>query len=161
MSTVSLTLAGLKTALASIDPSPQPAPDAVYHWPDDYESMDYTTFPFIIVAQVVNRWFDFGDEAHGLTRHTWLAEINICLAEGPLTRIEAAKAAELKQVPWIKALATTLSANRSLGATALAIGTGEQLFRYRVGHIGWDKGRVFWGVRAEVQIYQQHSMEAS
>lgn len=161
MSTVSLALAGLKTALQSIDPAPQPAPNAVYLWPDDYDIMDTATFPFIIVAQVVNRWLTFGDETHGTRFHPWLAEINICLANGPLTKFEIAQQAESKQVPWLLALATTLSANRSLGATAVAIGSGDQLFRYRIGHIGWDKGKVFWGVRAEIQVYQQHSLAAS
>ena len=158
---VTTALAGLNTALGSIDPSPQPVPANVYTWPDDYASMDYTVFPFIIVAQVVNRWFPFMDVSHGTDAHTWLAEINICLAKGPLTKMEAAKEAEAKQVPWLLALGTTLSANRSLGGVAQAIGTGGQLFRYRVGHIGWDKQQVFWGVRAEVQVYELHSLPAS
>lgn len=164
MSDITTTLAALATALATIDPSPQPVPANIYNWPvdfDDFVTIDYTTFPFIIVAQVVNRWFPFADVAHSLTSNTWLAEINIALAEGPLSRIEAAQAAEKLQVPWVKAAATVLSANRSMGGSTIAIGTGEQLFRYRIGHIGWDDDQVFWGLRAEVTMIQQHSMTAS
>lgn len=161
MSSVSLALAALQTALADIDPAPQPVPENIYLWPDDYSSMDYTTFPFIIVAQVVNRWFDFEDVIQpSVVDHKWIAEINICLAEGPLNRMEAAQTAEAKQVPWIVALATILSANRGMGATSLAIGSDERLFRYRVGHIGWDKQQVFWGIRAEVEVIQEHSLPA-
>jgi len=161
---ITTTLAALVTALITIDPAPEPVPANIYNWPvdfDDLSTIDYTTFPFIIVAQLVNRWFPFADVAHSLTQNTWLAEINIALAEGPLNRFEAAQLAEKKQVPWIKALATVLSANRSMDGNTIAIGTGEQLFRYRVGHMGWDDNQVFWGVRAEVTMIQQHSMSAN
>ena len=162
MSSVSAALSALKTALASIDPSPQPVPANIYIWPDDYSSIDYKTFPFIIVDQVVNRWMDFADVIQpNVVDHRWIAEINICLAEGPLTRMAAQQQAEAKQVPWLLALATVLAANRGMGATALAIGSEERLFRYRIGHIAWDKQQVFWGLRAEVPIIQEHSLPTS
>ena len=161
---ITTTLAALVIALAAIDPSPQPVPANIYNWPVDFDNLgniNYDTFPFIIVAQVVNRWFPFTDVAHSLTSNTWPAEINIALAEGPLSKLEAAQAAEKLQVPWVKALATVLSANRSMDGNTIAIGTGEQLYRYRIGHWNWDNAQVFWGLRAEVTMIQQHSMSAS
>ena len=160
MSTVVAAIAALKTALADIDPSPQPVPAAIYEWELDYATMDYTTFPFIIVAEVVNRDFVWQPASHGVGYHRWEAEILTCLTTGPLTRAEAAASAETKHKPWLLALAKVLFGNQGLGGAVLNIGAGQNLFTYRVGNQGWD-GKIFWGVRCIVPVRQLHSLPTS
>ncbi len=152
MSDVSTTLSAFKTILATIDPSPQPAPAAVYKWPDDYASMDYSTFPFVIVAQLINE-----DVPFTTLNHLWTADLLFCLANGPLTKLDQAKAAEEKQLPWIAAIATVLFNNRGVGGTVLAIGSGQTVFTYRTGHIEWAQ-KVFWGIRVKVPIVDYHGL---
>lgn len=159
MSTVDDALSGFVAILADIDPDPQPAPVAIWEWPDDYASLDYSTFPFIIVAQVVNRQFSWQPAAQGVGYHSWLAEIMVFLAPGLLTRMEADSVAEIKHEPWLLAMATVLFNNQGVNGTALNIGAGDQLFTYRIGHLGWDK-KLFWGIRFEVPIRQIHSLPA-
>lgn len=157
MSSVSDALAGFKAVLAGIDPDPQPVPANIYEWPDDYDTMDYTTFPFIIVAQVVNEEFAWQPAATGVGYHNWLAEILICLTNGPTTRTEAAAAAEVLHEPWLYATAKIFFNNQGVNGTALNIGSRETLTTYRVGNIGWDN-QIFWGIRWVVPVRQLHSL---
>ncbi len=157
MSSVSDALAAFVVALADIDPSPQAAPSAIYEWPEDQATMAYTTFPFIIVAQVVNQDFNFQPAAAGVGYHNWLAEIMVFLADGPTTRAEAAAAAEIKQEPWLYAMAKVLFDNQGVGGTVLNLGSSDSLFTYRIGHLGWDS-KTFWGIRFAVPVRQLHSL---
>jgi hypothetical protein len=157
LSSVSDALAGFKAVLAAIDPSPQPDPANIYEWPDDYATFDYTTFPFIIVAQVVNEDFTWQPAATGVGYHNWAAEILIMLANGPTTRMEAQKDAEVLHEPWLLATAKILFNNQGVDGTALNIGTAEALTTYRVGNVGWDN-QVFWGIRWVVPVRQEHSL---
>lgn len=157
MGTIIEAIAGFKIILADIDPSPQPVPENIYGWELDYESMDYTTFPFLIVAEVVNEEFSFTPQAQGVGYHMWDAEILTCLAPGPLTRTEAQADAETKHKPWIDALAEIFFNNQGVNGTALNIGDTRGLFVYRVGNLGWDN-KIFWGIRCVVPVRQEKSL---
>lgn len=160
MSSVGDALTGFKTVLASIDPSPQPVPANIYEWPDDYATFDYTTFPFIIVAQVVNEDFTWQPVAQGVGWHNWAAEILVMLTNGPTTRMEAQSNAEIQHEPWLLAMAKILFNNQGVNGTAQMIGAGEALTTYRVGNIGWEPGQEFWGIRWVVPVRQEHSLPA-
>lgn len=161
MAAIKDALNGLKATLEDVNPTPQPAPVQVYVWPDDYAIMSYENLPFIIVAQVVNRPFLFADRTYGGTLlHSWQAEILIHLAKAA-TRLEAGANAEAMHEPWIFSLASVLSADRSLGGNCHSIGNGEQLMSYRVGNLGWDRAKIFWGIRAEIWVHQHHSVTVS
>jgi hypothetical protein len=150
-------LDALKTALAGIDPTPQPRPHNVYVYPGDYGSMDYNDLPFIVVAQRVNQRFSFGPVTHGVGHHRWQAEIMVMLAKGPLTRMSDGATAEAKQVSWLFALSKILFDNQGLDGNALALGDAERLFDYQIGHLELDT-RVFWGLHVQVPVLQEHSL---
>jgi hypothetical protein len=156
-------LAALQTALNSIDPSPQPGPEGVYLWPDDQASIDYEALPFIIVAYcnrpiLVGSPF-FRPAAQGAGYHSWPAEINLCLANGPITgRIDQQATVEALQEPWILAMARVLFANQGLGGKAIFLGENERLFAYRIGNIGWGPTQVFWGIHFEVTVTQYEAL---
>ncbi len=157
MSSVSDVLAGFKTVLAAIDPSPQDSPAAIYEWPDDYDIMDYTTFPFIIIAQVVNEDEVWRPASQGVGWHLWDAEILICLTNGPTTRMEAQRDAEVMHEPWLLATAKILFDNQGVNGTVINIGDGRGLAIDRVGNLGWDN-KIFWGIRWIVPVRQEHSL---
>jgi len=157
MSSVSDALAGFKAVLAAIDPSPQPVPAAIYEWPDDYDSMSYVTFPFIIVAQIVNEDELWQPASQGVGWHHWQAEILICLTNGPTTRMEAQSEAEVLHEPWLLATAKILFDNQGVNGTVINIGNANGLTINRVGNHGWDN-KIFWGVRWVVPVRQEHSL---
>lgn len=166
MATIDEALAELKTILATVDPSPQPAPTAVYIYPDDYQSAVNATVPFITVEQVVNAPFRWSVGAKGRGVHTWDTDIRIFLHPGQLTRDSDIKAAAAKQKPWLQAIATLLFSNMSLNGKADIIGGARldgnslagNLFEYRIGHMtrGADTS-VFWGIGLRLPITQSYA----
>lgn len=159
MGTIVEAIAGFKVILAGIDPSPQDPPEAgnIYGWELDYDSMDYTAFPFIIIAEVVNEEFAYTPQAQGVGYHSWDAEVLTCLAPGPLTRVEAQASAETKHKPWLDALARIFFNNQGVNGTVFNLGDARGLFVYRVGNIGWDN-KEFWGIRCVVPVRQVKSL---
>ena len=153
-------LTAYKTILATIDPSPQPAPANVWVWPTDYDSMTYDDYPVVIIAQVINEEMGYFDVHHGVGGHVWKADLLFLLAEGPLLNLSAAKAAEELELAYLPAIATVLYANRSVGNNAVGIGTNRAVFNYRVGHIEWDE-RTHWGIRVQVPVLQHQSLPSS
>lgn len=159
MSSVGAALTGFKAVLAGIDPSPQPVPANIYEFPDDYSIFDYTVFPFIIVAEVVNEDFTWRPASVAQGYHNWDAEILIMLANGPLTRMEAQSNAEIQHQPWLLATGKILFNNQGVNGTVLNIGAAEALTTYRVGNQGWDS-QMFWGIRWVVPVRQIHQLPA-
>lgn len=153
-------LTALKTILAGIDPSPQPDLTAVYQFPDDFDTeaeraaVDYTDLPLAVVLNEVNIWNDWRPATHGTIWHTWIADVLIFLAPQVLN---VNQEAEVKYVPWLRAMQLLLYQNQGLSGKTFAIGTNEYLFRYRVGNIAWIDTNVFWGIRFQFPVIQEHS----
>lgn len=155
-------LTAMKALLPALDASPQPPLTNVYVYPDDYDTMDYTTFPFAIVSQVINQPYEWRRDTHdGLTDHAWEMEILFLLSLGPLTKLEQAAVVETRQTPWVRGLAELLLGNTTLNGKVYHIGNRRngQLFSYRIGHIEFDK--VFWGIRAVTNIEQVETFAVS
>lgn len=151
-------LTAYKAILATIDPSPQPAPTAVYVWPTDYDSMTYD-YPVVIVAQTINEEMSYFDVHHGVGGHVWKADLLFLLA-GQALNLSEMKAAEEMELAYQPAIVTTLFANRSVGGTAVGIGANRAVLNYRVGHIEWDSV-VHWGIRVQVPILQHQNLPSS
>lgn len=157
MSDITDALVGLKTILADLDPSPQDNLAAVYVWPDDYDSMDYASGPFAVVAQIVNEPFGWQPVSQGDGLHRWDAEILIMIEEGPIKTLERLKTVEAKQVDYLLAVAKIIFDDRSLNGTVFATGGAESLLLYQIGHVEFD-GNVFWGIRFRLPVAQIHSL---
>lgn len=156
-------LSALKTILADLDPSPQPAPTAVYQFPEDFDTeaeraaIDYTDLPLVIVLNQVNVWNVWRPASHGAIYHQWTADV-LCLLAPAVTNIRQEAEAKAKYVPWLRAMQILLYSNQGLSGTTLAIGSNEYLFRERVGNVGWIDTKVFWGVRFSIPVMQEHSV---
>jgi hypothetical protein len=157
MSDVTSALGALKTLLATIDPSPQPALANVYVYPADYGAMDYGAYPWAVVSQTINREFTWGTPNHANAAHRWEAEVAIMLGRGPVTTIERGAVLEAKQVAYLKPLATLFKGNQGLGGEAIAIGNDGNLFYYTIGNLSWDKC-VHWGIWLRLPVVQYHSL---
>lgn len=163
MATVHEALVELKTLLLTAAAAGQPALRAGYVYPNDYATMPATfPLPCIVVSELVNNLNSWERKAAGLAVHKWRAEILLLAAQGPLQAISReSAAAELKTANWAKAFADVLWANQSLNGAAQIIGdhAGEmpRLFEYMVGHVPWEPGVEFWGVRIELPVRQLHT----
>ena len=155
-------LSALKTILGSLDPSPQPSPTAVYQFPADFDTeaeraaVDYTDLPLVVVLNQVNVWNVWQPMTHGTIFHTWPCDVLVFLAPEVVSIRQEAEA-KAKYVPWLRAMQVLLFANQGLSGNALAIGNDNYLFRYRVGNIGWIDTKIFWGVRFQFPVVQEHS----
>lgn len=155
-------LSALKTILAGINPAPQPAPVAIYHYPADFNTeakraaINYKNLPLLIVTQRINQRFQWKPASHGAIYHTWGAEIVVLLHPGPVTSVAQGATAEEKHVPWLRAMQLILFQNQGLNGKALALGSPEYLFDYQIGHVEWD-GKIFWGIDFLVPVVQEHS----
>lgn len=155
-------LTALAAILADLDPSPQPAPTAVYQFPDDFDTeaeraaVDYTDLPLVVVLNQVNVWNAWQPATHGTIWHPWLADV-LCLLAPAVTNFRQEAEAKAKYVPWLRAMQLLLFNNQGLSGTAFAVGTKDYLFRYRVGNIAWIDTKIFWGVRFSIPVKQEHS----
>lgn len=153
MSDETTALAALKTILADVDPSPEPAPLKVWVYPTDWQSVNFDRLPVVIVSKIINREIAWARYTHARARHIWPAEILVFLAGGPITNDETAAQMESKADPWPLALSALLSANSRLNNTVTALGDDDALFTYQVGHIHfWTK--IFFGLRFELPVQQ-------
>ncbi len=157
MSIISDALAGFKTQVATVDPSPSPGLVSVWQWPVDYELMSYHNLPVCVVAQTINRPAAYAPLSYGLGWHQWDVDLVFILDSGPVTDYRSAKLAEAHQHSWVPAIAAMLSADKSIGGTVHSIGGGGNLFTYRIGGIEWD-AQVFWGIRVTVPVVQAVSL---
>jgi len=157
-------LSALKTILADLDPSPQPSPTAIYQFPEDFDTeaeraaVDYADLPLVVVLNQVNVWNMWRPATHGSIYHIWICDVLAFLAPEVISIRQEAEA-KAKYVPWLAAMQTLLytNVNQGLSGTALAIGNENYLFRYRVGNLGWIDTKVFWGVRFQFPVIQEHS----
>lgn len=157
MSDVTSALGVIKTRLLAVDPSPQTALAACYVYPADYGAMDYGTYPWAVVSQIINRPYRFTTPNHGNAAHLWEAEALILLARGPITKIERGAVVEQIQVDWLKPLAAAFKNDQGLGGEAIAIGADTWLLEYQIGNIQWDTC-VHWGIALRLPVVQYHSL---
>ena len=167
MSEILDTLAALKTIFQSLDPSPADPPVAVYNALVD--TVSFGELPIVIVDDAANEWIPVYPASQGVGRHPWKVEISIFLEYGLITPLDlnATRAAKvIAYNDWVKAAATLLFANRSVGGTAVSIGEANgPLFRYRVGHIGRYKlprpKYPGWGITIVTSVDQYLSLPSS
>ena len=149
---------GLKTAFLTISPpSGVDLDDRVWAWPADRASVDYSTFPFIICAQVLNEAGQWVPMTQGTGKHHWWAEVLICL-NNYTTRDDVSADDEESAQEWLLKAATVFFNNRALGGAALDIGIPEAMFTSQIGNIGWLSSKTFWGVYCRVLVHQLHSL---
>lgn len=169
MSDITDALAAFKAILAAgYDPTPQDPPAAVYVYPTDTANIDYGTLPIVILAQMVAQEFAWTRWQSNLTRHHWMLEALLLLAEGPITTTERGAPVEATQVDYLLAMADLLEANQSLNGTVQLVGDEElpeflgqgdapaQLFTYQIGHIEALNTKVYWGIHFRIPIIQAH-----
>lgn len=153
MGTIVSALAALKTIFAGLDASPYQDPVGVWVIPDDYENINWSDPPFIVISTLDREWLPFRPLHRGAMKHEWIAEINCCLSTGPITTMVRAVELEPIWMTWLNQVASLLGENRGLNGQALAIGSGIDLFRYRVGQFELGR-RVYYGVRVQVPVLQ-------
>ena len=152
--TITTTVAAMKTALQSINPTPQSAPAAVYAFPADIDSIAYNvdavfeTLPVIVVSEYIA-----GEQimrrVGAVDVLIWEMEILIFLAPGFYKDAHAAAAAAALMPGWLSGYNAVLRANKRLGGEIIAFGNVDgtgQLFRVpRKGHMSWN-GKEYWGI---------------
>lgn len=154
--TVTDALAGLKAGLLTIN-GPASVGTRVWAMPADRASIQYSTFPFIICAQV---WVENGlwrSSAQGVGFYSWPAEILICLGNWT-SRDDVSAEQEATAQQWLKPLAQVIFGNRGLGGAALALGTDEAILTTSIGNIGWIPPLEFFGVYAKTMVHQVQSL---
>ena len=154
--TINTTIAAMKTALQSINPTPQSAPAAVYAFPADIDSIAYNNdmvFEAMPEAVIVVSEYIAGEQVvsrvGAVDVLTWEMEILIFLAPGFYKDAHAAAAVAALMPGWLEGYNAVLRANKRLGGEIIAFGNVDgtgQLFRVpRKGHMSWN-GKEYWGI---------------
>lgn len=150
-------LNALKTILADIDPSPEPAPANIWVIPGDEDRINIVQFPVMIVKQVTNRPIAYGRYAGNMAKHRWPIEVLLLLAHDPATDFKKWAEAERKRYPWPDAMYVLLSPpGQNLNGKVQSIGfENGDVFIYRVGNLN-NKFliKTYWGIRFEIPVMQ-------
>jgi hypothetical protein len=151
-------LAGLKTAFQGISvPAGVSLGGRVWAWPADRASVVYSTFPFILCAQVYNEAGRWLQASQGVGFHAYPVEALICLNNWS-HREDVTADDEADAQAWLLAAAAVLFNNRSLGGVALDIGSAEALLTTQIGEMGWLAGMNFYGVYIKTLVTEVHSL---
>jgi len=149
-------LGALKRVFENVNPAPAQSQAGVWIYPQDFESIEFTTLPVVVLSEVVNNQNQWLYDAHDLSESVWAIEALVFLYPGPLTTEPAAHEAEKLHNPWPLALADILYNQQDLYRTVVRVGQGKKLFDWTVGQIDfWQK--VFWGIRFVLPVSQSHS----
>ena len=147
--------APLATALATLDPSPAPAPVRIYA--DPAESMSLGDVPAIVLGiapGIEHAWRQEAFGYPGLGQHDYVIAIWCILG------MRASDLGEVYALAkyWPKALARVLGANLTLGGAVQSLGYREEnrLFTYRIGPIPWGDG-IYYGLTALLPIRENVS----
>ena len=152
-------LAAMKRVWENVNPDPAPTPVGIWTYPKDHLSIStgLSTFPVIIISEVVNSPNQWLFDANDLSESRWAIEVLAFFQFGPVTTEPQASEAEKLHRPWPKALADTLFLYHDLYKTVFKVGVpgNKLMFDWRTGNIDfWAK--VFWGIRFVIPVSQSH-----
>jgi hypothetical protein len=161
MASIEEAVAQLKAAFLTITPpSGVDLGGRVWAWPEDRASINRTTFPFIICAQVLNEPGAWRFATQNGYYHTWPAEVLICVAKFT-TRDDISAENEADSLAWLLAGARVLFDSEGLAGGPLRLGTTSKQFTSQIGNMGWLSEAEFWGVYFKISVTQFHSGDGS
>lgn len=140
-------LADLATVLKTVNPTPSSGPVGVWTHPAEWDAIDLSRLPVIVVARALDQEETWGVfSTFGTDYHFFTAEILVILSPFPKTQA-AGKDMEIEGEPWIPAIVNCLRATGDdLSNTVREIGRNDGLLSVRQGGIEWA-GKPYWGYR--------------
>jgi len=149
-------LAAMRDIFLQANPAPSDKPANVWIYPQQYNDIDTSTLPIVIISELVNNPNTWMRATHrDLSHDIWAIEAMVFLYPGPLTKDPQAAAAEKLHITWAQAIADTLYNNQNLFNNVFSVGVSgdKKLFDYQVGEINWWN-KLWWGVRFVFPITQ-------
>jgi hypothetical protein len=150
-----------KTILYGLAPADVVALKGVYTYPDNYEDVNSSDLPFLIIQESVGRTASIGDLPTGRGArgwHDWNMELIFFLSRGENHWPSlAASKAELQHRNWAIAVNDLLARNQTLGNTVFSIGekrgTAFSFADYLIDYEQWDQ-EIFWSMRFLIPVTQ-------
>lgn len=137
---IAATLQRLAAILRTVDPAPEPPPMVVYA--DPKGAIALAEFPCIILALSPQATHRISFHGEGIGRHTYTLGIWVLVGAPSASNLPELHS---RVLPWPRAIATALMTDITLGGTVDQIGdpSGDDLFTYTTGLIGWGKNDYF------------------
>ena len=150
---VTSTLDLLAARLRTVNPAPEPVPQAVH--PDPKGALSLSEFPAIVLALSPTAQHSWGLHGNDLARHRYTVGIWVFLGAPAATKLAELHGRALR---WPEALATVLLGDITLGGAVDQIGAdGDQFFTYTIGPIRWG-GNDYFGLSLQLEVQEKPSV---